>query len=66
MLKPTITIQIAKHDGVEVATPICEEAKLFAAIADRPYLTVTDLKHIKSLGYEFNIKFLGDTFGIIG
>jgi len=49
----TIKIEIKRVYGNVVAYPVCDKAKLFAAIAGTSTLTSAALKRIQSLGYSF-------------
>jgi hypothetical protein len=41
--------------GRQVVYPVCDKAKVFAAIADTKTLTETNLRRIKKLGYEIHV-----------
>jgi hypothetical protein len=41
--------------GKRVVYPVCDKAKVFAAIADTKSLTETTLRCIKKLGYEIHV-----------
>lgn len=47
-----IVIQVKSNYGALTAYPVCEKAKLFAAIAGTKTLTTQTLQQIKRLGYE--------------
>lgn len=52
----TITVQIRQVYGNEAIYPICEKAKLFAAIAGTKTLTLQAIAQIKLLGYEITVQ----------
>lgn len=51
-----ITVRIANQYGTEVIHPVCEQAKLFAAIAGTKTLTKDTLLNIKRLGYGITLQ----------
>ena len=46
-----ITVRIQNNYGVDTIYPVCDKAKLFAAIAGTKTLTADTLRHIKALKY---------------
>jgi hypothetical protein len=52
----SITVQIRQIYGNETIYPICEKAKLFAAIAGTKTLTLQAIAQIKLLGYAIEIQ----------
>ena len=51
-----ITVEIKDVYGVSKVYPVCDEAKIFAAIAGTKTLRPEDIKHIQTLGYAVEIK----------
>lgn len=51
----TIRIELRDQYGKQVAHPVCDTAKTFAAIAGTTTLTDMTLKRIKLLGYHINV-----------
>tara|TARA_R100001443_G_scaffold108702_3_gene119522 strand:- start:8058 stop:8258 length:201 start_codon:yes stop_codon:yes gene_type:complete len=51
-----IVITVKTVYGVETVYPVCEDAKLFAAIAGTKTLTLDTLEKAKALGYELIIE----------
>ena len=52
----TITIQIKNVYGNETIYPVCEKAKIFAALAGTKTLTLVAIAQIKLLGYAITIQ----------
>jgi len=52
----TITIKIKQVYGNKVYYPICNQAKVFADIANTKTLTYATILKIKELGYEIKIE----------
>jgi histidinol dehydrogenase len=52
----TIVVEVRDVYGVSKVYPVCGEAQIFAAIAGTKTLRPEDIKHIKMLGYEIQIK----------
>lgn len=52
----TITVQIRQVYGNEAIYPICEKAKIFAALAGTKTLTRQAIAQIKLLGYEITVQ----------
>ena len=50
-----ITVVIKSVYGNEQIYPVCEQAKLFAALAGTKTLTNQSLRLIKQLGYKINV-----------
>ena len=50
-----ITVQIKNVYGTETIYPVCEKAKLFAALAGTKTLTLQAIAQIKLLGYSINV-----------
>ena len=50
-----IQIRLDKNYGIETAYPHCEQAKIFARIAQTVTLTRQTLEHIKKLGYQIEV-----------
>jgi len=50
-----ITVRLDKNYGSWVVYPVCEQAKLFAAIAGTKTLKETTLDQIIQLGYEIQV-----------
>lgn len=46
-----ITIEVKNVYGNTLYYPVCEQAKLFAKIAETTTLTYHAIQHIKALGY---------------
>ncbi len=51
-----ITVKIKNVYGKVTVYPVCENALLFARLADTKTLTPDTIKIIKALGYEINIQ----------
>lgn len=51
----TIQVRIKTVYGNEMIYPICEKAKLLAALAKHTTLTWQDVKTIKALGYTVEV-----------
>lgn len=47
-----ITVEVRSVYGVDTIYPVCEKAKLFAAIAGTKTLTIPVVQRILDLGYE--------------
>ena len=56
MQNDRIIVEIKNVYGNELVYPICDDAKLFAAIASAKTLTLDTLQKIKSLGYAIIVK----------
>lgn len=52
----TITVQIKNVYGNETIYPVCEKARLFAALAGTKTLTLVAIAQIKLLGYDITVK----------
>jgi predicted type IV restriction endonuclease len=52
----TITIQIRQVYGNQAIYPVCEKAKIFAALAGTKTLTLQAVAQIKLLGYAINVQ----------
>lgn len=52
----TIVVRITKNYGNEAIYPICENAKLFAALAKTTTLTRNTLAIAKKLGYAISVE----------
>lgn len=52
----TITVQIKNVYGNETIYPVCEKARLFAALAGTKTLTLVAIAQIKLLGYAITVK----------
>ena len=52
----TILVELRDQYGKQVAHPVCDNAKTFAAIAGTTSLTNMALHNIKFLGYTINVK----------
>jgi hypothetical protein len=50
-----IHVRVMGVYGKRVVYPVCDKAKVFAAIADTTSLTETTLRCIKKLGYEIHV-----------
>jgi hypothetical protein len=50
-----IHVRVMDVYGKRVVYPVCDKAKVFAAIADTKSLTETTLRCIKKLGYEIHV-----------
>ena len=50
-----ITVSVKSVYGNEQIYPVCEQAKLFAALAGTKTLTNQSLRLIKQLGYKINV-----------
>ena len=50
-----IHVRVMDVYGRQVVYPVCDKAKVFAAIADTKTLTETNLRRIKKLGYEIHV-----------
>lgn len=57
----TIVVEIRHVYGVPTLYPVCEEAKIFAAIARTKTIRPEDVMRIKTLGYVVQIKQRGLT-----
>ena len=51
-----ITVQAKSQYGNIVMHPVCDKAKLFAALAGTKTLTYNTIKQIKALGYIVTVK----------
>lgn len=47
-----ITVRIQRNYGVDHVYPVCNQAKLFAEIANQKTLSQVTLRLIRELGYE--------------
>lgn len=61
-----ITVEVKKVFGHDKVYPVCKKALIFARIAKTETLTPDSIRYIKRLGYEINIKMIGESFGKIG
>lgn len=52
----SITIQIRQVYGNQAIYPVCEKAKIFAALAGTKTLTLQAVAQIKLLGYAINVQ----------
>ncbi len=50
-----ITVKIVSQYGTQRVLPVCDNAKLFAAIAGTATLTESTIRAIKSLGYAIEV-----------
>lgn len=50
-----IQVQLKNVYGNTTIYPICDKAKLFAALVGQKTLTARDIKHIKDLGYSVDV-----------
>jgi hypothetical protein len=50
-----VIVEIKNVYGKELVYPICENAKLFAKIAGSKTLSGDTIKHMKSLGVQFEL-----------
>jgi len=51
-----ITLLRKEQYGRAVYYPVCDKAKMFANIAGTKTITGETVRHIKALGYKFNIQ----------
>jgi hypothetical protein len=51
----TVTVQIKQVYGKQAIYPVCEKAKIFAALAGTTTLTVQAIAQIKLLGYDVTV-----------
>lgn len=51
-----IQVQVKTIYGNKTIYPICEKAKIFAAMVGQKTLTMQDVEHIKKLGYTVEVK----------
>lgn len=52
---PAIHVRVMDVYGKRVVYPVCDNAKVFASIADTVTLTEPNLRRIKKLGYEIHV-----------
>jgi predicted type IV restriction endonuclease len=52
----TITVQIKNVYGNETIYPVCQNAKIFAALAGTKTLTLQAVAQIKLLGYAITVQ----------
>lgn len=52
----TLYITIKQVYGKDTVYPACCDSKVFANMLGRKTLTEADMRHIKTLGYEFQVK----------
>jgi hypothetical protein len=50
-----IQVRVIDVYGKKVVYPVCDKAKVFAAIADTKTLTESTLRCIRKLGYDINV-----------
>ena len=51
-----ITIEIKTIYGKQTIYPVCDNAKIFSALAGTTTLTPAAIKQIKALGYVVNVR----------
>lgn len=52
----TLYITIKQVYGKDTIYPACDDSQVFANMLGRKTLTESDMRHIKTLGYTFEIK----------
>lgn len=52
----SITVEIKSVYGEQKIYPVCELAKIFASMVGQKTLTLGNIDHIKSLGFEVLVK----------
>jgi len=66
MIKPTVTIEVKQQYGKELAYPVDDNAKSFCQLAGTKTLSRDQLRKIKDLGFDVQIKMASTSFDIIG
>lgn len=56
-MNKTIVILAREIYGKQMFYPVCDNSKLFAAIADRTTLSETNIRRIRQLGYEVTVTY---------
>jgi len=54
-MNKTIVILAREIYGKQMFYPVCDNSKVFAAIADRTTLSETNIRRIRQLGYEVTV-----------
>ena len=60
-----ITIKLKDVYGTTKAYPLCDTAKLFAAMLGTTTLTERSLKYIQLLGYDIHVENIGMPAGVL-
>jgi hypothetical protein len=55
-MKTELIVRVKTVYGNELVYPVCEQSKLFAALANTETLTTRSVETIKKLGYTFTVE----------
>jgi hypothetical protein len=55
-MKTELIVKVKNVYGNELVYPVCEQSKLFAALANTETLTTQSVAKIKQLGYTFTVE----------
>lgn len=51
-----LIVKIKNVYGVDLVYPACDDSMVFCNLLGRKTLTESDMRHIKTLGYSFEVK----------
>lgn len=52
----TLYITIRQVYGKDTIYPACDDSQVFASMLGRKTLTEADMRHIRTLGYQFEVR----------